>query len=106
MLLEDIKILLEINDYSKDNLLNLYIRRAITVIKYYINNDSFDDSHIEQNYPDAIIEIVVLAYRNKGKENVKSITQGARSVTYSDGTTFAITDVVKAILPQPFIKMS
>lgn len=105
MLLEDIKILLEITDNTKDVLLNLYMRRAITIIKNYINNDNFTQDYIEQNYSDAIIELVVMAYRNKGKENIKSTSQGARSVTYTDGSTFSITESVKTLLPTPYLRM-
>lgn len=105
MLLEDVKILLEINDTSKDGLLNLYIRRSVTIIKNYLNNDNFTKEYIEQNYSDAIIELVIMTYRNKGKENIKSTSQGARSVTYTDGSTFAITESVKTLLPLPYVRM-
>lgn len=104
-MLEDIKILLDIKDNSKDTILNIYIRKAMILIKNYLNNSTFDDEYIQNNFQDAIIDIVVNAYNTKGKENIKSITQGARSVTYSDGTIFAISDNVKALLPTPYIKM-
>lgn len=107
MVLDDIKLLLGIGstDTSKDSILNLYIRRSETAIKNYINNSSFDNGYIQANFQDAIIEIVVFAYRNKGNENIKSVIQGARSVTYADGSTFAITETVKDLLPTPYVKM-
>lgn len=104
-MLEDIKTLLEINDTSKDAILNIYIRKATTLIKKYLNNSNFDDTYIQTNFSDAIIDIVVNAYNFKGKENIKSITQGARSVTYADNTAFCITDSVANLLPIPFIRM-
>ncbi len=105
-MLEDIKILLEINDNSKDTILNIYIRKATTLIKNrYRNNPNFDDIYIQSNFQDAIIDIVVNAYNIKGKENIKAITQGARSVTYSDNTAFCITDSVANLLPTPYARM-
>jgi hypothetical protein len=107
MILQDIETILgkPIEFTEEEDNFKLYIRRAITIIKNYLNNSTFDDVYIETNFPDAIIELCIFAYRNKGKENIKSITQGARSVTYSDGSVFAISDNVKALLPQPYIRM-
>jgi hypothetical protein len=107
MLLQDLETILEkpIEYTEEEEKFNLYIRRATTLIKNYLNNDSFTSEYIQTNYPDAIIEIVVFAYKNKSKENIKSVTQGARSVTYTDGTIFAITETVKQLLPSPYIRM-
>jgi hypothetical protein len=53
-------------------------------------------------YPDAIIEYVVLTYRKKGIEGLKSYSQGSRSGTYED----SLQQSVKDLLPSPFIRMS
>ncbi|ERI90989.1 hypothetical protein HMPREF1982_03551 [Clostridiales bacterium oral taxon 876 str. F0540] len=105
MIIDDIKTLLDIQDNSKDNIFNIYIRRATTVIQNYLNNSTFTGEYIETNFPDAIIDIVVNAYNFKGKNNIKSITQGARSVTYSDNTAFCVTESVANMLPTPYLRM-
>lgn len=104
-MLEDIKILLDIKDNSKDTILNIYIRKSTTLIKNYLNNPSFDDNYVQANFADAIIDIVVNAYNTKGKENIKAMTQGARSVTYADNTAFCVTDSVANLLPIPYVRM-
>ena|SRR5699024_2047782 len=103
----DIKVLLGIKDNSKDNILNIYIRRAITTIQNYLNNDKFTKEYIEENFKDAIIAIVVNAYEIKqnGNGNIKSLTQGNRSVTYANNTAFYIDKDIASLLPQPYVKM-
>lgn len=107
MILKDLEIILgkPIQFTEEEEIFKLYIRRAIAIIKNYLNNNTFTNEYIETNFPDAIIEMVVFAYKNKGKENIKSITQGARSITYSDGSIFAVTESVKALLPTPYLRM-
>ncbi|MCW6085576.1 MULTISPECIES: phage head-tail connector protein [Clostridium] len=104
-MLEDIKELLSIKDVSKDKILNIYIRKATTLIKSYLNNDEFTSEYIQQNFKDAIIDIVVNAFNLKENKNIKALTQGSRSVTYADNTAFAITDSVANLLPMPYIRM-
>lgn len=110
-MLEDIKTLLDITDNLKDSILNIYIKRAVTLIKNYLNNDSFDNSYIQDNFQDAVIELVYNAYISKGKENIQSENQGSRSITYktvtsySDGSTFMITNNIALLLPVPYIRM-
>jgi hypothetical protein len=107
MLIQDLETILgkDIEFTDEENAFNLYIRRAITLIKNYLNKDSLTSEFIEVTYPDAIVEIISFAYKNKGKENIKSTTQGSRSVTYSDGTVFSISPSVKQLLPTPYLKL-
>lgn len=107
LLISNLEILLEkyIENTTDEGLFTLYIQRAVTLIKNYLNNDKFTTEYIKNNFQDAICEIIVLAYKSKDKENIKSITQGSRAVTYSDGTHFALSDNVKALLPKPYIKI-
>ncbi|WP_282804271.1 phage head-tail connector protein [Clostridium tetani] len=104
-MLKDIKILLNINDNSKDSILNIYIRKATTLIQNYINNPNLAIDYIQQNFQDAIIDIVINAYNFKDNKNIKSMTQGARSITYADNTAFVITDSVANLLPTPYVRM-
>lgn len=102
MILEDIKILLGIRDDKEDNILHIYIRKAITSIKYYLSNDKFTDEYIKDNFQDAIVELVTTAYENKDNKNIKSYAEGKQSVTYKDNTNFTITEDVANLLPMPY----
>lgn len=108
MIIDDIKTLLEITDTSKDNILNIYIRKSTTVIKNYLNNSTFDDAYIQANFADAIIELVVSAYNVKQntKDGVKQEQQGSRNIVYKDNNSiFAIDDSIKNLLPLPYVKL-
>ena len=107
-MLENIKSLLGITTDKEDSKLNIYINIAIEIIKKYLNNDAFDNSYIEENFSMAIILIVNNAYeckRNGNAVNIKSISQGSRSITYGEDKAFCINDDVKALLPVPYIKL-
>lgn len=96
MVLDEIKILLDA-DASKEPILNLYIRKANTLISNYLKV-TVDASGL---YPDAVIEYVLLCYRRKGNEGIKQFSQGSRSGTYGND----LPDSVKALLPVPSLKM-
>lgn len=93
--LDDIKI---ITGSTEDTLLNLYIRKADTLIKNYLRLDNVD---IETTYPDAVIQYVVENYRQRGNEGIKQFSQGSRSGTYNSG----LSSDVKVLLPLPKIKL-
>ena len=95
MVLDDIKIILDVT--NKDALLNLYIRKANTLINNYLNV-TLDASSV---HPDAVIEYVILCYRKKGNEGMKQFGQGSRSGTYGND----LPDSVKALLPVPSIRI-
>ena len=104
-MLEDIKVLVGIKDDSKDDLISIYIRRAIKTIENYLNNEKFTKEYIKENFQDAIIAIVGNAYNLKDNKNIKSVTQGNRSVTYAENTAFYITDDIANLLPTPYVRM-
>lgn len=84
---------------QSENILNIYIRRATTAIRSYLNID--DTADIENTYPDAVIEYVSECLSKKGNEGMKQFVQGSRQGTYEDG----ITEDVKALLPLPYVRM-
>ena len=105
-MLEKIKILLDLNNDKQDSKLNLYIDIAIDSIKSYLNNPKFDNDYIKENFQSAIIELVCKAYMSKNTKNIKQMSQGSRSVTYSDTNTgFKITDDIAELLPSPYLKL-
>lgn len=80
--------------------LNIYIRRGTSLIKIYLNNDSYTDD-IETLYPDAIIEYVTICINKRGNEGLKQFQQGSRGGTYNND----LPDSVKALLPLPSVKL-
>ncbi|MCI1590377.1 head-tail connector protein [Heyndrickxia oleronia] len=79
-ILDDIKLLLEINDDSKDSILSLYISRATNFVKDYCNIDVLTPS-LEESVED----IAIFNYRNKGVENIQSEGKGSLSEEYREG---------------------
>lgn len=77
--LDNVKTLLDINDNSKDSILNLYLNRATNFVKDYCNTNELNSSL------DEIVEdIAIFLYRNKGVENVESETKGSLSENYRE----------------------
>lgn len=77
---------------------------AIISIRNYLNKPSLTDVDIKDQFPLAIKKIVSNIGQVDKRNGVKSVTQGARAVTYNDSQTY-ITDDVRLLLPKPFIKM-
>lgn len=104
-MLDKIKILNDISNDSLDNKLKIYIDIAKDLIKNYLNKDDLDNEVLENKYESAIIVIVSNAYQCKKKGNIKSMTQGSRSVTYIDDTAFCINKDIADMLPAPYVNM-
>lgn len=77
---------------------------AILSIRRYLNKD-YSEQYIKDNFSIAIKLIIENIKKSlKVDKNVKSETQGNRSVTYS-GEYQLITNDIKMFLPTPFVKM-
>lgn len=91
--------------------LTLDQKKAITVIRNYLNVDSnpiFTNDYIMKNYDIAVDMIIEQAneIENLKAMGIKSKSEGNQSITYSDGVeAWKITDSIKTFLPTPFIKM-
>lgn len=102
MILDDIKILQNIADVSKDAMLTLYIRKAATLITNYLNaSATIPPLDMSVVYPDAVTEYVTICMNKRGNEGIKQSSQGSRSATYGSD----LPDSVKALLPLPNVKM-
>ena len=106
-MIDSIKLLLGIEDNTQDELIGLYIDRAVVSIKNYLNTDKYKNVEIRDEFSEVIIALVENAHRESSSEfkGIKSKTQGARSITYADAKGFAITDDIKMLLPTPYIRM-
>ena len=86
-LIEKIKILASIEDDSNDEVLRIHIENSIN----------------------AIIQLVKRQFEadTQGLNGVTSMTQGSRSVSYSDAITlsYTIDDSIKALLPKPYARL-
>lgn len=86
MLLNDLKILCNIDktDTSEDDLLNLYIKKAIKVIEAYCNTKLLSIELFTEDEPlyDAVLTLATIYYSKKGNEGIVQATQGSRSATY------------------------
>lgn len=112
-LIDDIKTVIGIDyvDTSKDDLINIYIRKAKTLITTYLQipTEAYTDStgtviqpiDVTVAYPDACLDFVVQVFRKRGNEGLKSYGQGSRLGSYGD----EISDSTKAMLPSPYVKM-
>jgi hypothetical protein len=89
-LTNDIYILIDNTNLDTD-LVNIYLKRAISAIKGYCNyrsneslfieTDASGNSSLPQTLADAIIEYCVIMFNNKKTENIIQMTQGSRSQT-------------------------
>lgn len=104
MIIDDVKTLLEIKDDSKDGILNIYIQRASTLVLKYLNNDFFNIAYIQENFPEAIVELTYNAYLLRGNENFVQKSEGSMSVTFKENFGMIIDSVVN-LLPLPYAKL-
>lgn len=77
---------------------------AILSIRRYLNKD-YSEQYIKDNFSIAIKLIIENIKKSlKVDKNVKSETQGNRSITYLEEYQL-ITNDIKMFLPTPFVKM-
>lgn len=78
---------------------------VIKAIINYLNNPQFDEAYIKANFAQEV-ELAKEEYKQcyNQPSNVSSMTQGARSVTFKEGSN-VISNNVKALLPNPYIRL-
>ncbi|NFC29185.1 hypothetical protein EXM98_19100 [Clostridium botulinum] len=82
-------------------------RKAILVIKNYLNKD-LEDNYILENYDLAVEQLINNAAKleNIKTPGVKSISEGTQSISFESGAgAWSITEDVKALLPTPYVRM-
>lgn len=108
-MLDDIKAVLgiDVSDDSKDGMLSVYIRRAVSTIEVYLNDDELTKEDIATKHADVVISIVESAYieNTNSSKGIKTKKQGDRSTTFKDGESFEINDSIRALLPIPYLRM-
>lgn len=71
-ILENVKIILDIEDNSHDDLLNIYIQNAIDYIYDYTKIEQIPNS-----LNSLIVEMVIYQYRQRGVENISTESKGS-----------------------------
>jgi hypothetical protein len=87
MMIDDFKILLGIEDTTKDNLLNLLLSKATTKFQNYCNR-----SDIPDNAQSCIVDYAVILYNRQGSEGLQSESYSGVNNTYETGIPQAIKD--------------
>ncbi|WP_024614685.1 hypothetical protein [Clostridium sp. Ade.TY] len=99
-----IKDLIELNPNTEIIKLQLYQDVVINKIKNYLNLTNTSNDVIIKNYLTAIkVGVCDEIERNKHK-NIRTMTQGQRSITYSNSSA-SLSNDVKDLLPKPFVKL-
>ncbi|MCY6958862.1 hypothetical protein [Clostridium brassicae] len=84
-----------------------YEEIACTSIRNYLNKDMSND-YIKKNYGLAVKRMICKAKETQEAKptGIKSIVEGDTSISYDDTIDNLIVDCeIKALLPQPYIKM-
>ncbi|MBA4507940.1 head-tail connector protein [Clostridium sporogenes] len=82
-------------------------RKAILVIRNYLNKD-LEDDYILTNYGLAVDQLINNAAKleNIKTPGVKSMSEGNQSISFENGAgVWSMTNDIKALLPTPFVKM-
>lgn len=80
MAINDLKVLLGIEDTTKDNLLNLLLSKATTKFENYCNRTDIPD-----NAQSSIVDYAVILYNRQGSEGLQSESYSGVSNTYEAG---------------------
>lgn len=97
MLIDDIRTELEINDTSKDNIINRYINQGKLKIKNYLHFATLSDIEKIEGIEDILFDYVITIFNTRGYEGFKQYSEGGMSVTLDNG----LPENIKALLPKP-----
>lgn len=92
-LLEGIKILLEIEDNSRDEVLKIMIEDSKRAILDYCLINTY-----KKEFDSAVRELVVNAFKSSENEGVASITRGNTSISYITIDSSSFSEKIKAML--------
>lgn len=92
-LLESIKILLEIEDNSRDEVLKIMIEDSKRAILDYCLINTY-----KKEFDSAVRELVVNSFKSGENEGVSSITRGNTSISYTTIDSSSFSEKVKSML--------
>lgn len=81
---------------------------ALDSIKEYLNKDLINENNAVINYvADELVRRAIEFYSKPINYNIKSQTQGQRSITYANeiSNPFSITNDLKQLLPTPSLRL-
>lgn len=105
MLVEKLMLL---NPGITEESLTLYVMIAQGVIKEYLKNFcniEVSEDDVLNEFETALLILVDNSIKAIKTNNIKSKSEGNRSISYSITDSFKVTDDIKAYLPMPRIKM-
>lgn len=83
LILQEMGILAE-GETIDTKVITFYITSARNFVKWYVNREDYTDDTLDEKFENQIINIAIYLYNNRKNKNIKSKTQGSRSVTYGD----------------------
>lgn len=101
-MLSQVKLLLNITDTSKDNLLNLLIKIAKDIALRTLNpfEDDIDILVLPFKYDYWVVQAVQQMYQNLGSENIKSYSENGLSITYADLVSGISSSLLSQLVPK------
>ena len=96
--LDLLKVLLQIDDSSKDDVCNFYLVKAKNAIKKYCVLT--EEEYLLANLSNQTVELAMFFYLNKKNVGLKSNSEGPKSKSFEGDT---IPTSIKATLPSPAI---
>lgn len=91
---------IDLDDVSKDTILNFHLDNAKSVIESYLNIELTDEDEIR--YKNVIVELAIYYRNNFEMTGIKSSTVGRVSKSYEDSY---IPKDIKAKLPSPYVRI-
>ena len=97
-MLDLLKLLLQIDDFSKDDVCNFYLVKAKNAIKKYCVLT--EEEYLLASLLNQTVELALHYYLNKKNLGLKNASEGSKSKTFEEG---AIPASIKVTLPSPAI---
>lgn len=97
-MLDLLKLLLQIDDFSKDDICNFYLVKAKNAIKKYCVLT--EEEYLLANLSNQTVELAMFYFLNKKNLGLRNASEGPKSKSFEGD---AIPTSIKATLPSPAI---
>lgn len=90
MILDTLKIILDVTDTTQDDLLNIYITKATKTIQSHCNLDAVPSPDLDE----AVVSLAEYYYQKRGSNGYSYMMQGARAANLIQGIPQDIKDML------------